>query len=232
MSGLFAPPQASTIAGQVDALVLFMVIGSALISLTIFACIVFFAIRYRRRPGNELAGRVTRTLPIEIAWTIVPLVVAMIPFVWGAKLYVDSAQPPADAQEVYVVAQAVDVEGRASGGSVGDQRAARAGGPAGQTDDDLAGRDPQLLRARLSAQGGRLAGPLHHVVVPANRGRASTSCCVPSIAAPTHSHMLGQVVVMRPTDYADWLTSGATASQPGRRAGPPALPAVRLHRLP
>src|SRR5438093_12532227 len=92
-------------AGQVDALVLFMLVGSAFISLAIFTCILFSAIRYRRRPGNELAGHVTRTTPIEIAWTVVPLIAALVPFVWGARLYIENAQPPADAMEVYVVAR-------------------------------------------------------------------------------------------------------------------------------
>ena len=29
----------------------------------------------------------------------------MVPFVWGARLYLDEAQPPADSMEIYVVAK-------------------------------------------------------------------------------------------------------------------------------
>jgi cytochrome c oxidase subunit II len=218
VSGLFAPPQASTIAGQVDALVLFMVIGSALISLTIFACIVFFAIRYRRRPGNELAGRVTRTLPIEIAWTIVPLVVAMIPFVWGAKLYVDSAQSPVDAQEVYVVAK---------------QWMWKAEHPEGRSEINAlhvaVGRPVKLTMTSQDV--------IHSFFVPAFRlkadvlpGRYTTLWFQPTevgeyqllcaeYCGTAHSRMLGEVVVMSTTDYADWLTPGATLTNPAAAQG-------------
>ena len=43
--------------------------------------------------------------PIEFAWTVVPTLLAMIPFVWGARLYLEEAQPPASSMEVYVVAK-------------------------------------------------------------------------------------------------------------------------------
>src|SRR5919204_426578 len=102
---MLAPPQASSVAGQVDTLVIFMLVLSALISLGVFVCLVVFAVRYRRRPGNEVGRRVTGTTRIEVAWTLIPLGLAMIPFVWGAKLYLTQAQTPANALEIYVVAK-------------------------------------------------------------------------------------------------------------------------------
>ena len=53
MSGVFAPPQASTVAGQVDSLVLFLLVTSLAITLGIFCCIVVFCVRYRQRDGSE-----------------------------------------------------------------------------------------------------------------------------------------------------------------------------------
>jgi len=58
-----------------------------LITVGIFTCIAVFCVQYRRRPGNEFGRRVTRTAPIEIAWTIIPTALAMVPFVKGARLY-------------------------------------------------------------------------------------------------------------------------------------------------
>src|SRR6478752_5527058 len=105
-SGLpLVPPSASTIAGRVDALFWFMVAVSGLICLLIFGAMLVFLVKYRRRPGNEVAQRVGGTTPIEITWTLVPLGLAMIPFVWGATLYLDMSRPPDDALEIYVVAK-------------------------------------------------------------------------------------------------------------------------------
>ena len=45
------PERASSVAGNVDALFIFLLIVSGLMTLLIFACVVYFAARYRYRPG-------------------------------------------------------------------------------------------------------------------------------------------------------------------------------------
>jgi len=45
------PQRASTAAGNVDALFIFLLIVSGLMSLLIFTAILYFAARYRRRQG-------------------------------------------------------------------------------------------------------------------------------------------------------------------------------------
>src|SRR5438067_8944422 len=102
---LLAPPQASSAAHDVDALALFMLVTSLLIAGAILVSIVVFCVKYRRRPGNDVGQPAGRTAPIEITWTVVPLLLAMVPFVWGARIYLAQAQPPADALEIYVVAK-------------------------------------------------------------------------------------------------------------------------------
>lgn len=106
MGSLFpAPPQASTMAPQVDSLVLFMLVVSALIATSIFVLIVVFCVKYRRRPGHDIGVPAQRTAPLEFTWTLVPMALALIPFFWGAKIYLEEAQPPPDAMEVFVVAK-------------------------------------------------------------------------------------------------------------------------------
>ena len=34
--------------------------------------------------------------PIELTWTLVPLALSMIPFVWGARIYFAESQPPGE----------------------------------------------------------------------------------------------------------------------------------------
>jgi cytochrome c oxidase subunit 2 len=210
MSGLFTPPQASSVAGQVDALVLFLFATSLLICIAIFTCIVIFCVRYRRRPGNEFGQRVTRTAPIEIAWTIIPLMLAMVPFVWGARLYLDEAQPPPDSMEIYVVAK---------------QWMWKAQQPDGQAEIDAL-HVPQGRSVKLTMTSQDV---IHSFSVPAFRlkadvlpGRFTTLWFQPTqvgeyplycseYCGTDHAHMVGSVTVMRSADYAAWLTSGATA---------------------
>ena len=74
MPGLpIAPPQASTTAGQVDALALFMLLVSLLIAGGIFLSIVVFCVRYRRRPGK--AERTDLDVTIEQAADAVEMIV-------------------------------------------------------------------------------------------------------------------------------------------------------------
>ena len=45
------PERASTVAGSVDGLFIFLLIVTGLMSLLIFACLLFFAARFRYRPN-------------------------------------------------------------------------------------------------------------------------------------------------------------------------------------
>lgn len=98
----FAPDQASSMAGQTDALYAFL-LGVAFFFGTLIAGLeIFFAIRYRRRSKNEFPPATKQSLKLEIAWTVIPFIIAMVIFVWGAKLYFEIYRNPSDAVDVYV----------------------------------------------------------------------------------------------------------------------------------
>ena len=98
----FAPDQASSMSGRVDALYAFL-LGVALFFGTLIAGLeIFFAIRYRRRSKNEFPPATKQSLKLEIAWTVIPFIIAMVIFVWGAKLYFEIYRNPSDAVDVYV----------------------------------------------------------------------------------------------------------------------------------
>ena len=48
----FLPPQASSYAGNVDALYLFLIAVTAFFSILIGALVIYFAIKYRRRSAD------------------------------------------------------------------------------------------------------------------------------------------------------------------------------------
>ena len=88
-------------AGQVDYLYLFLVLITTFFSLLIAILILYFAIRYKRTP-ERAAEQIHGSTLLEIVWTVIPLGISMVIFVWGAALYFHLARPPANALDVEV----------------------------------------------------------------------------------------------------------------------------------
>jgi len=96
------PPQASTMASQVDTLYYFIFWGSAFFFLLIVGLSTVFVIRYRRREENKLKPRAHHNTPLEVTWTLIPLILVMVVFVWGFKGYMALHVPPANSLDYYV----------------------------------------------------------------------------------------------------------------------------------
>jgi cytochrome c oxidase subunit 2 len=65
--------------------------------------VIVFAIRYRRRSESELPRGLEGSLKLEIAWTVIPLFIALSFFFWGAKIFFAMHRVPDDAIEVNVI---------------------------------------------------------------------------------------------------------------------------------
>jgi cytochrome c oxidase subunit 2 len=205
------PTRASTTAGQVDALYIFLVTLSVLMSATIFVLILFFATRYRRRKGI-VAEQIEGSTILEITWSVSPLLLFVVIFVWGAVIYFHERTPPRGATEVYVVAK---------------QWMWKLQHEEGQREiNELhvpVGRDVKLIMTSQDV--------IHSFYVPAFRlkqdvlpGRYTTlwfratrpgtyHLFCAEYCGTMHSGMIGQVVVMEPAQYEAWLGGGgATGS--------------------
>jgi cytochrome c oxidase subunit II len=208
---LIAPPEASTVAGQVDALVLFMVGVSLLISATIFVLVVVFCVKFRRTATNQIGQPAVRTSRLEVTWTLVPMALSLIPFAWGAYIYLEEARPPDDALEIYVVAK---------------QWMWKTEQPGGQAEiDGVHVPTGRAVKLTMTSQ-----DVIHSFYVPAFRlkadvlpGRYTTlwfqatqpgeyRLFCSQYCGTDHAVMTGSVVAMAPGDYANWLTTGGTAN--------------------
>ena len=98
----FFPVQASSYAGEVDALYWFLVAVTAFFSLLIGGLVVYFAIKYRRVNPNEIAVEVHESMVLELVWTVIPFGLVLVMFFWGASVFFRITRPPADAIEIYV----------------------------------------------------------------------------------------------------------------------------------
>ena len=81
------PEQASSVAPLVDGLYLALVVICGAVSLLIWLAIFYLAIKYRRRPDNELAQEQEPPAALEMTWTIIPLIVFLLIFVAGSFIY-------------------------------------------------------------------------------------------------------------------------------------------------
>jgi cytochrome c oxidase subunit II len=105
-SHLWLPPEASATAPEVDGIFHFIFYVSAFFFLLIVTLMVVFVVRYRRREGRmEAEPSPTHNTPLEITWTAIPVVLVIVMFVWGFKVFLDVNTPPADAYEVQVTGQ-------------------------------------------------------------------------------------------------------------------------------
>ncbi|MFN7945383.1 MAG: cytochrome c oxidase subunit II [Blastocatellia bacterium] len=98
----FMPDQASTIAGETDALYLFLVALTIFFTVLIAGLELYYAIAYRRRSPDEIPRPILGSIRLELMWTIIPFLISMGIFAWGAHLYFKLYRPPREAQEIYV----------------------------------------------------------------------------------------------------------------------------------
>lgn len=107
-SGTFwLPPQASTFAGDVDAIFDFIYWLNIFFFVAITGAVVYFAVKYRRKSDDQLAvSQVGHNTLIESAWTFIPLVLVIVIFAWGFRVFLDQTVAPDDAFEINVTAKA------------------------------------------------------------------------------------------------------------------------------
>ncbi len=97
------PTLASSQGAQVDRLVRLLIA----IAVVIFAlCVVFLAyglVSFRRKPGDlEDAPPIEGSTPLEIAWTVVPLIIVLSLGAYGAGALFDITAPPSTGEELEV----------------------------------------------------------------------------------------------------------------------------------
>jgi cytochrome c oxidase subunit 2 len=97
------PEQASSFAMDVDVLYFFIVAVSAFFALLIAVLVIVFGIKFRRTRTNEVGARIEGNLPMELLWSAIPTVIAMVMFGWGASVFYHIRRPPDEAMHIYAV---------------------------------------------------------------------------------------------------------------------------------
>jgi cytochrome c oxidase subunit II len=212
------PPEASTISTQVDAFFFYLLLITAIGVIAVASMVFTFSILYRK-DRNPVATQIEGSTLLEATWTIIPLALFLICFVWGAILYFRIYDPPTNAMNIYIV---------------GKQWMWKAEHPGGQHEINALhvpiNRPVQLTMISQDV--------FHSYSIPAFRvkrevipGRYSTVWFEATEAGTyhlfctqycgtNHSEMIGDIVAMTPDDYQAWTagsTSGASLAQNGER---------------
>jgi cytochrome c oxidase subunit 2 len=198
-------------AGKVDALYFFLVAVSAFFVVVIATLVVVFAIRYRRRAGDEVGTAVVPSLSLEIAWSVVPLVLGLVMFAWGANVYFAQANPPAETLDIYVVGkqwmwkfQHLDGQREVNELHVPLGRAVRM---TGTSEDVIHSFFVPAFRLKADVIPGRYTTLWFNAT---RTGRFHLFCA--EYCGTKHSGMIGTIVVMEPNEYQAWLAGAAAAT--------------------
>jgi cytochrome c oxidase subunit 2 len=99
----FMPPAVTEIAKQVDSLYSFLLISSAIGCVILIGGMIYFVLKYKRKSNNDKTAYITHNTFLEFLWSFIPLVVFLVVFAWGWKVYHDMRAMPQNALEVHVV---------------------------------------------------------------------------------------------------------------------------------
>ena len=195
-------------AGRVDALYFFLVGISVFFSLLIAGLIVFYAVKYRRRAPDEIGANIHGSLLLEIGWSVIPLLITMVIFVWGASVFFAMARPPDETLNIYVVGkqwmwkfQHLDGQREINELHVPLGRAVKL---TMTSEDVIHDFFVPAFRVKADVLPGRYTTLWFEPTVP---GRYQLFCA--EYCGTKHSGMIGQVVVMEPSQYQTWLSGGA-----------------------
>jgi cytochrome c oxidase subunit 2 len=205
------PQQGSTMAGEVDALFLFLVALSLFFSVLIAAAVVYFSIRYRRRSEDEMPQAIHGSLPLEITWTAIPFVIVVFIFVWSAKIFVDLYRVPAGAMEVYVVGKRWMWKAQHM---TGQREINELHVPVGTSVKVLLTSEDVIhsfyipaFRVKKDALPGRYSTLWFEATEPGTYRLYCAEYC-----GTKHSEMKGQIVVMEKDAFQAWLAGGTGGS--------------------
>ena len=209
MHGILFPKAATELAGKVDRLFLGLNLISLVYLAIIFGPMIYFLFKYRRGKKADRSPLRIKTWKVEIVWTVVPFLMMMGLFAWGADLYYHLERPPAGALEAFVVGKQWmwKIEHAEGNREINELHV-----PLGKTvkltmtsEDVIHSFFIPAFRIKQDVVPGRYVTEWFQPVEP---GAYHLFCA--EYCGANHSVMGGSVIVMPPQDYAAWLASGGT----------------------
>ena len=210
------PEQASTFAKDVDSLYFFIFATSAFFAVVVAIAVIYFGIRYHKTHDGEIGARIEGNLPLELLWSVIPTIIAMVMFGWGASVFYHLRRPPAEAMHIYAVGKQwmwkfQHLEGQREINELHN--------PAGRpikitvsSEDVLHSLFFPAFRTKIDAIPGRYTQLWFEAQTPGSYRIFCTEYC-----GTNHSGMIGTVTVLEPSAYQAWLQGGGNEGSLAQR---------------
>ncbi|HEY3762328.1 MAG TPA: cytochrome c oxidase subunit II [Verrucomicrobiae bacterium] len=212
------PGEASTTAAATDRIYFFLLAFSVFVLAIVFLPMIYCLFKYRRGNRANRSPLQVSTTRIEITWTVIPTLIALGMFAWGAEVYFYEEVPPPNTLEINVI-------GKQWMWKIQHQEGNR-------EINELHVPLGRAVRLTMASE-----DVIHDFFVPAFRikqdvvpGRFTTEWFEPTrvgtyrfycseYCGANHSEMQGLVYVMTPSDYEAWLAHGKPQDTLARAGG-------------
>jgi cytochrome c oxidase subunit II len=205
----FFPQQASEQAATIDALYFFLVAVTGAFAVLIAILVAVFATKYHRKHDDEVGEVIHGSLALELLWTIIPLGITMVMFVWGAQVFFHMTRAPKGALDIYVVGKQWMWKAQHMDGA---REINELHVPIGRPVRLIMGSEDVIhsffipdFRVKADVVPGRYNTMWFTASKPGKYHIFCTQYC-----GTKHSNMIGWVTAMTPADYQVWLTGGSS----------------------
>jgi cytochrome c oxidase subunit 2 len=213
------PEQASTLAPKVDQLYWFIVGVTAFFGILVCVLVIYFAVKYRTDDPLAVGAPITGSIPLELAWSVIPFLISVVIFVWASQVFFDIYRPPDQTLDIYATGKRwmwkfQHLDGKAEI----NELHVPMGRPVKVTftsEDVLHSLYFPSFRTKADAVPGRYSS----VWFDATKVGVYDIFCA-EYCGTRHSGMIGKVHVMEPADYQAWLSGsggGGSLAQRGER---------------
>lgn len=222
------PEQASNFAVQYDTLFFIITALTVLFTGLVFALCLGLIIKYKRGNGKPEDRRnpMHHNIFIELTSSGVSLVLGMVIFVWGAKMYIEMRQPPKNAMEIFVIGKRWMWHAQHDNGvRENNELHVPVGTPVKLTmisQDVIHSFYIPQFRVQFMVVPGRYTNMWF---TPTKPGRFNLFCAMH--CGTQHSEMGGYVYALEPAEFSKWKENGGNRFKP--KPDIPALAGKQLY---
>ena len=220
------PEQASTLAADVDNLYCFIVAVTAFFAIVVTIVVIFFAVKYRTDDPLAVGARIDGSIPLELAWSIIPFLISHRHLRLGASVFFDLVRPPDQTLEIYATGKRWMWKFQHLDGQNEINELHVPAGPPGQGHLHVRGRAALAVLPGIPSQGGRDSRPLQQRLVHGDEARA-----VPSLLRGVLRHQAFRHGRQRGRDGAGGVSGVAERQRGSRLAGHARRAALQRSRL-
>lgn len=206
-------------ASDVDQLYWFIIGVTAFFGILVCVLVVYFAVRYRTDDPLKVGAPITGSIPLELAWSVIPFLISVVIFVWASQVFFDLYRPPDQTLEIYATGKRwmwkfQHLDGKAEINTLH----VPVGRPVKVTftsEDVLHSLYFPSFRTKADAIPGRYSTVWFEAT---KTGEWHIFCA--EYCGTRHSGMIGMVTVMEPAAYQAWLSGnegGGTLASRGER---------------